>query len=253
MIKAILYDVGGVLYTSYNDDALRLDFAKRLLPKLNELGIIIAASPETFNQSLTARAKEYKTWAEDTMRELPSVRIWKEYFLKDYNVDEEALRQHAETLSFYYDSARFQCLPRPYVKETLRELRDMGILQAIANNIMSTTFVPHYVQQNGLEEYFSFILMSSEIGIRKPSAEIFHMAAQRLGVLPGECAYVGDTISRDVRGVRNAGLAIMIKIDNPGVAYKDAAFIGKGYDPDYEIENLSEIPQIIRSYNGLHR
>lgn len=86
-----------------------------------------------------------------------------------------------------------------------------------ANKIMSRTFVPHYVRQHGLEEYFRFILMSSEIGIRKPSAEIFRIAAQRLGILPGECAYVGDIISRDVRGIRNAG----IKIDNPGVAYKE--------------------------------
>jgi putative hydrolase of the HAD superfamily len=80
---------------------------------------------------------------------------------------------------------------------------------------MSTTFVPCFVEKNGISQYFQFILMSSQIGVRKPDSRIFHMAAEKLGVLPGECAYVGDTISRDVRGVRNAGLAMMIKIDNP--------------------------------------
>jgi putative hydrolase of the HAD superfamily len=250
MIKAILYDVGGVLYTSYNDDELRLDFAKRLLLKLRELGMDLNVTAEVLDNSLTVHAREYKTYAEDTMRELPSIRIWKDYFLRDFDVDEEKLLQHAEELSFYYDSARVRMTPRSHLKETLHTLHEMGIRQAIANNIMSTTFVPYFTEKNGISPYFQFILMSSQIGVRKPDSGIFHMAAERLGVLPGECAYVGDTISRDVRGVRNAGLAMMIKIDNPAVAYKDAAFIGKGFDPDYEIKDLSEIPGIIRSCNG---
>lgn len=250
MIKAILYDVGGVLYTSYNDDELRLDFAKRLLLKLREFGIELNVTAEVLDQRLTIRAREYKTYAEETMRELPSVRIWKDYFLKDFSVDEEKLQPHAEKLSFHYDSARVRMTPRSHVRETLHELHEMGIRQAIANNIMSTTFVPYFVEKQGISQYFQFILMSSQIGIRKPDSRIFHMATEKLDVLPGECAYIGDTISRDVRGVRNAGLAMMIKIDNPAVAYKDAAFIGKGFDPDYEISDLSEIPGIIRSCNG---
>ncbi len=249
MIKAILYDVGGVLYTSYNDEELRLDFAKRLLLKLRTYGIELDVSAKDLDVSLTTRAREYKTYAEDTMRELPSIRIWKDYFLRDFDVDEEKLLPFAEDLSFYYDSARVQMTPRPRLKETLETLHDMGIRQAIANNIMSTTFVPYFVEKAEVGQFFDFILMSSQIGIRKPDPRIFHMAAEKLGVLPEDCAYVGDTISRDVRGVRNAGLAMMIKIDNPAVAYKDAAFIGKGFDPDYEIKDLSEIPEIIRFCN----
>ena len=60
---------------------------------------------------------------------------------------------------------------------------------------------------------------------------------------------MGDTISRDVRGVRNAGWRCMIQIRNPGVAHRDRGLEHSGFAPDYLIEDLAEIPAILIKEN----
>ena len=66
---------------------------------------------------------------------------------------------------------------------------------------------------------------------------------------PLALAYVGDTISRDVRGVRNAGWKIAIQIPCESTARRDAGMEGLGYAPDYLIDDLLEIPPIIAEFN----
>ena len=63
---------------------------------------------------------------------------------------------------------------------------------------------------------------------------------------PEELAYVGDTISRDVIGTRKAGWALMIQISNPSIAHRDAGLENAGWEPDYRIEDLAEIPAILK-------
>ncbi len=41
---------------------------------------------------------------------------------------------------------------------------------------------------------------------RKPAAELYHLAASRLGVRVGECLYVGDGGSQELSGARAAGM-----------------------------------------------
>jgi len=53
-------------------------------------------------------------------------------------------------------------------------------------------------------------------------------------------------------GSKNAGLAMMIMIENPAIAHRDAAFAGSGIEPDCRIRDLSEIPPIIETYNRTH-
>ena len=60
---------------------------------------------------------------------------------------------------------------------------------------------------------------------------------------------MGDTLSRDVRGARNAGWRLMIQIRNPGAARRDAGLEHAGLRPDYLIDGLEEIPGIIRAEN----
>ena len=68
--------------------------------------------------------------------------------------------------------------------------------------------------------------------------------------LPGQDkkgqAYVGDTISRDVLGTRNAGWAMMIQIRNPAIAHRDTGMEHSGYTPDALIEDLAEIPSLLK-------
>ena len=138
---------------------------------------------------------------------------------------------------------------RPHLQETMEQLRRMGLRLGVISNIISTSVVPHFLREYGIDSYMETVVLSSVTGIRKPSADIFRVAEKEMGLKPQELAYVGDTISRDVRGARAAGWRLMIQISNPGVAHRDAGLEGGVYRPDYKIEDLAEIPAILEQEN----
>jgi len=61
------------------------------------------------------------------------------------------------------------------------------------------------------------VVASGEVGVAKPDAGIFHLAARRFGVEPEQACYVGDRLHTDAIGAARAGL-LGVWIDRRGVA-----------------------------------
>jgi putative hydrolase of the HAD superfamily len=90
----------------------------------------------------------------------------------------------------------------------------------------------------GLADRVDAILVSEEEGISKPSAEIFHRAAGRLGVRPAQCVFVGDNPIADVDGSRRAGmLDVWIEREFPWPANLAAA--------THSITELTSLPELL--------
>lgn len=250
MIDTVLFDIGGTLLTAKNSPQRAVRHAQYLLNRLEEHGIVLDVTAEKLATDLHENSEEYKHWGERNRRELPNVKIWNEFYLKEYNLGEEVLAPIAEELSFCHDYIRINNQQRPGLKQMLQELTDMGMKIGVISNIISRTFVPHILREYGVEHYFQDIVTSCESGIRKPDPKIFQYAMDRIGSTKETTCYVGDTISRDVLGSRNAELAMIIKINNPSVAHRDVAFQGPDAPkPDYTIDGLEEIPGIISNFN----
>lgn len=250
MIRGVLFDLGGTLHTVDSPEGRDVWFANRLLERLADYGIMIDTSPETLAKKLHENGEAYKHASEKGLRELPPVEIWSGWYLRDWAVSYEQLEPIAEELSFLYDYERVRVIRRPYIKETLDALRSQGMKLGLISNIISLSVAPHFLEEYGVRNYMDCIVLSSETGIRKPSAEIFRAAEKKLGLGPEELAYVGDTLSRDVMGVRNAGWKLMIQIKNPSAAKRDKGLETKDLKPDYLIESLNEIPAIIQKENS---
>ena len=249
MIQAVLFDLGGTLHTADSPAGRDVWFAQRLIDRLADYGIRLDTAPEALARSLHENSEVYKHASEETLRELPAAEIWSRYYLREFGLTEAQLAPMAEELSFLYDYERVRVMRRPHLWETLETLRQMGLRMGVISNIISTSVVPHFLREYGVDQYMECVVLSSETGVRKPSAEIFRVAEEKMGLKPEELAYVGDTISRDVRGVRNAGWKCMIQIRNPGVAHRDKGLEHSGYTPDYLIEDLAEIPAILIKEN----
>jgi putative hydrolase of the HAD superfamily len=58
----------------------------------------------------------------------------------------------------------------------------------------------------GLAVELPDVIASSEVGVAKPNAEIFHTGCARLRLAPHEVAYVGDRLHTDAIAATNAGL-----------------------------------------------
>ena len=82
-----------------------------------------------------------------------------------------------------------------------------------------------YSAENGfatvddIQDYFKTILVSGELGIRKPDARIFQLACEGLQVQPKDCLMIGDNLSADIEGAKSIGMqtAWMGKEQDEGV------------------------------------
>ena len=246
MIKAMLFDLGGTLHKSSTSPERDLWFCRRILDRLGDYGIFPEGGAELLARRLAVNSEIYKHESEKTLRELPAERIWSEYYLREYGLTAEELAPFAEELSFLYDYERPCVMRRPHLKETMEALKAMGLRLGVISNIISRSVVRHFLAEYGIEELMDCVITSAETGIRKPSPEIFRAAEKAMDLMPEELAYVGDTISRDVIGTRKAGWAMMIQINNPSIVHRDAGLENAGWEPDYRIEDLAEIPAILK-------
>ena len=92
-----------------------------------------------------------------------------------------------------------------------------------------------------LYRFFEKVFVSQEIGHNKPSLAYFDaVAAQIPGYDPAKAIIVGDSLSSDIKGGINAGIATCWI--NPGHAPAQADI-----PADYEIEYLHQLPALLDS------
>lgn len=99
----------------------------------------------------------------------------------------------------------------PGVEDMLEFLKANDIPCAVASNtIYSSEQTERYISECLSTDYFRFVLASADVGVCKPSPRFFQLACTKLGVRPEECAYIGDTFEKDVRGAYLSMFALPI-------------------------------------------
>jgi putative hydrolase of the HAD superfamily len=93
-------------------------------------------------------------------------------------------------------------LPVPAMYDTIRTLRAAGFSTALLSNSWGCDEYPR-ADFPGL---FDTVVLSGEVGMRKPEQEIFLHAAQTLGLAPAECVFVDD-MGANVAAARACGMA----------------------------------------------
>jgi len=101
---------------------------------------------------------------------------------------------------------------------TLDALRARGFRLGMISN--ASELARRVLRNLDMERRFDFVVISSEVGMRKPSPEIFRMAMRQAGVHPHRALYVGDRLAIDVKGARRAGMQAVL-IDREDI-YPDA-------------------------------
>lgn len=132
--------------------------------------------------------------------------------------------------------------PYPEVEATLERLTARGdALHIVSNN---TEDLPIVLRRIGWERYFRTVTFSQEVGEEKPGPAIFRLALSRAGVPAGEVVHVGDSLSADVEGARNAGL-------RPVWLDRDGRSEGSNVPTIRDLRGL--VPLLERSVQGSHR
>jgi HAD superfamily hydrolase (TIGR01509 family) len=82
----------------------------------------------------------------------------------------------------------------------VREVRQRGVATALLSNADGCWSPPP--EWDGL---FDAVVVSGEVGLAKPAAEIYRLTADRLGLATSECVFVDD-LAINVRGAAAAGM-----------------------------------------------
>jgi putative hydrolase of the HAD superfamily len=249
-IRAVLFDMGGTLEDLYYDDTVRREATRGLRELLLELQLDPGLSLPDLGTRVLAGIGAYQAWRETSQVELPPERVWAEYVFPNHGVPRERLMAAAEEIAFFYETHYYRRSLRPEAPAVLAALHGAGFRLGIISNIISRTLVQHKLVEYGIAQLLEPVVTSSNFGRRKPDARIFEEAARLMPLPPGACAYVGDTISRDVAGARRAGYGMAIQIRSFLTEKADGSQTppGAACVPDAVIHDLGGILPLVRAH-----
>jgi putative hydrolase of the HAD superfamily len=111
-------------------------------------------------------------------------------------------------------------------------------LALVSNCSVGTRDILEYV---GLAKFFEHVILSYEVGVRKPDRRIYVEALRKTGLRADQCIFVADEIS-DLEGARNAGMATLLvrQGENTLVEAENIDF-----KPDFECDHISQVTKFL--------
>jgi|WetSurMetagenome_2_1015567.scaffolds.fasta_scaffold21630_1 putative hydrolase of the HAD superfamily len=232
-IDAILFDMGGTLRSRTKHECAEKQ------QKLQLMADLLGAQVDTaeFQSLLEKRTRAYKNWAETNLLELNEVEVWTNWLLPDWPADR--VGSLALQLDELWRDINGIKKVFPETREVLLELFRRGYRLGLVSNTPSSVESPRILQELGVAGCFDAVVLSCQVGIRKPNPLILEMSARRMGVPPEHCAYIGDQPGRDVAAARGAGFGRTIIRRDP--EKKAALSSDPALTPDFYIDTLREL------------
>lgn len=201
MIKAIIFDLGGVLMT---DVPLR-EIAEDLAKKLN---LLVNFDQEADEIHAHLYPSEY--WELLTLGKITEDEYW-DNFLKRSKISEK-LEVRSEKLKRELNkkvrSSLYPLGDSTRIINLLKKNYKLGILSNHAKE-----WSEYMKQEFDLFKFFDPIIFSCDVGFRKPDPKIYEIALEKLGCNPGECVFIDDK-KRNTDGAEKLGMKGIV-FENP--------------------------------------
>lgn len=198
MIKAILYDLDGVLV-----EAVEIHFAAFNMALEEVVGIKIGRDEEEDFNGLPTRKKLEKLAADGRISAENQGLIWekkqdhtKEAIIKTLNIDIEKLILH-------------------------NQVQSQGILSACVTNSITET-AELMLRVSGQWPYMEFLISNDMVNHPKPHGEGYIRAMVRLGLYPDQVLIVEDS-DRGVAAAKSTGAHLLRVKDSSEVNWKNIA------------------------------
>ena len=132
---------------------------------------------------------------------------------------------------------------RPFrgVKTMLHELRGVGKVYLLSN--AQSCFTLNELKECGLYDLFDGIIISSDVGRKKPYGEIFDIAFDRFGITAENSIYVGNDMRDDILGATSKGMRTLYIETAQSGSYPDLEIPA----PTYTVKNHREMKAVLLS------
>jgi putative hydrolase of the HAD superfamily len=107
--------------------------------------------------------------------------------------------------------------------DLIRTVRQAGLRTALLSNSWGGSYPKHL-----FPELFDAVVISAEVGMRKPEERIFLLAAELLGLAPAECVFIDD-IQENIVAAEAAGLVGVLHRTAPETAERLTELLGVSF------------------------
>ena len=204
-ISAVLFDLYGTL-VDIKVDELSLNFWTSIRNTLD-----VAIAPEDLRD-------QYEKKCTVAIAASQSGQVIEEVFA-DWSAElSQTYRKPIDTLTFirkFRQASRTSLQLRTYAKPLIHILQASGTNTAIVSNT-EAAFTKVDLLDINMPPVDAMVL-SSDVGCRKPHLKIFSAALNQLNLSPDKCVFIGDNWEEDIMGARHAGTHAIFLSDTPKV------------------------------------
>ena len=227
--KHIFFDLDRTLWDF--DAAAEVAF-ERIYEQYNLKSLGIPSAHEFHEVYHPLNERLWELYREDkiTKADLNRTRFLKP--LEHYGIHDVELADHLSE-DYVYWSPRIVRLV-PGTMELLEYLKPKYHLHLITNGFEEVQDTK--LTLSGMKPYFETLTVSEEVGVKKPTPEIFQYALRKAHATAEESLMIGDEMAVDIDGARAAGIDTVLF--NP----KGEKIIG---ERTFEVKDLLEIKQIL--------
>jgi putative hydrolase of the HAD superfamily len=181
-VKALLVDFGGVLTTNVFDSFRAFCEAERLDP--DRVRVLFREQPEAL---ALLRRLETGELGEDEFSELFAPML--------------GIAEHRGLVNRLFAGMA----PDEAMVGAVRAARAAGV----RTGLISNSWGRGRYDRAQLDELFDAIVISGEVGLHKPGAEIYGLGADRVGAAPSECVFVDD-LRENCAGAEAVGMTAVL-------------------------------------------
>ncbi len=243
-IEGILFDINGTLIDIHTDEHYE-EIYRSLGNFLSYHGIGIdrwALKDEYFSimsEQKKARGESYP--------EFDVVEVWREFLRRRSGLTESLPRRIIESMPLFMAQmfrsiSLFRLQLYPDVRAALDELSGRFRLAALSD--AQSAWAMHEIRAMGIDHYFSPIIVSGDLGFRKPDRRIFELALTGMRLSAKNVIFVGNDMFRDIYGARFCGMKTVFFSSNQGRKSAD------GVEPDYIIYRFAELLQAVEFFKA---
>lgn len=240
LIRGVIFDLGSTLIRfDGNWPILLQDSLDLLIDQLQEDGLDINRS--VFRSAFERALEAYDLQRQSNQLERSTTSLLQET-LNTFGHEEISLDILGRGLRRFYSVSETHWRPMPALHEILDELHEEGRMLGLVSNAGDVENVQRLIDKVDIRGYFDPIIISAEIGIRKPGPRPFEIVLDRWQVNPESVVMIGDRLEADILGAQSAGIhQIWLK---PEAASSTVMHI----IPEKIAEKLVDVPDLIREF-----
>lgn len=242
MIKGVVFDLGSTLLRFDGDwPTIMEESLRALINFLQDEGFILDTAQfqrvfaETYENNLKVRQLDHL--------ERPTSALFRQV-MEQFGFLELSDEYVARALRIFYVVSEVYWFPVPATLEVLDELKTKGYYLALITNAGDQANVRQLIQKGNIEGYFDPIVVSSEVGIRKPHPEIFLRVLRQWRLPAEQMVMIGDSLREDILGAQQIGMHQIWLKEN--VTTIENQQLVREILPERIALHLDEVPRLIR-------